>query len=62
MNSFVWYGDLIDLQTEGYVGTATFIITNGTLTEGVIRFSSNKTSYYISKDALTTAYYHINQM
>jgi hypothetical protein len=62
MNSFVWYGDIIDLQTEKYVGTTTFIITNGTLTEGVIRFSSYKTSYYISKDLLTTAYYHINQI
>jgi hypothetical protein len=61
MNSFVWYGDIIDLQSDEYVGTTTFIITNGALTEGVIRFTSNKTSYYISKDPLTTAYYHINQ-
>lgn len=61
-NSFVWYGDLIDLEKEQYVGTITFIMTNGALTEGAIRFSSTKTSYYISKDPITTTYYHLNQL
>ncbi|MDR2189707.1 MAG: S-layer homology domain-containing protein [Candidatus Peribacteria bacterium] len=61
-NSFVWYGDLVDLETDKYIGTTTFIITNANLTEGIIRFSSLKTSYYISKDPLTTAYYHIKQV
>ena len=27
-NSFVWYGDLIDLATDEYVGTVTFVMTN----------------------------------
>jgi hypothetical protein len=60
-NSFVWYGDLIDIQTDEYVGTMTIVITNGALTEGVIRLSSSKVSYYISKNPLTTAYYHVEQ-
>jgi hypothetical protein len=53
---------LIDLEKEDYVGTITFIMTNGALTEGVIRFSSDNTSYYISKDSVTTTYYHLNQL
>lgn len=32
-NSFVRYGDLYDLETDSKVGTVTFILTNGTLTE-----------------------------
>jgi hypothetical protein len=61
-NSFVWYGDLMDLETDQYVGTITFIMTNGALTEGAIRFSSTKASYYISKDSVTTTYYRLHQI
>ena len=60
-NSFVRYGDLIDFVTGEEVGTITFIITNGALTEGAIRFS-DKASYYISKDAVTTTYYWLKEI
>jgi hypothetical protein len=61
-NSFVWYGDLIDLATDKYVGTITFIMTNGALTEGVIRFSTTKQSYYFSKDTITTTWYWLKEV
>ena len=61
-NSFVWYGELLDLATEQEVGTITFIITNGALTEGAIRFATMETSYYISKDAVTTTHYWLREV
>jgi hypothetical protein len=61
-NSFVWYGDLIDFADDTYVGTISFIMTNGVLTEGAVRFSGTKVSYYISKDEVTTTYYWLRQV
>ncbi|MDR2540699.1 MAG: S-layer homology domain-containing protein [Candidatus Peribacteria bacterium] len=61
-NSFVRYGDLIDFSTDKYIGTLTFIMTNGTLTEGAVRFTTTKQSYYISKDEVTTTYYRLKQV
>jgi hypothetical protein len=61
-NSFVWYGELIDFATDQDVGTITFIITNGALTEGAIRFTSTPRSYYLSKDAVTTTYYWLKEV
>jgi hypothetical protein len=58
-NSFVRYGDLIDFVDEQYVGTLTFIMTNGTLTEGTLRFATTKQSYNISQDNFTTTYYRL---
>ena len=58
----MWYGDLIDFATDETVGALTFVMTNGVLTEGAIRFTLTKVSYYITRDTLTTTHYLLREV
>ena len=60
-NSFVWYGDLMSLETDLIQGSLTVIMTNGVLSEGTVRLFNSK-NYYISKDMVTTSYYWLKEV
>jgi len=47
-NNLVRYGDIIDMETDEKIGTVTFIIGNGFLIEGRMRYTAGATDYVLT--------------
>lgn len=60
-NSFVWYWDIFDLESDSKIWTSSFIVGNWYLIEWMIRIN-NTWSYKIQWLSDTSAYYQINQI
>ncbi len=60
-NSFVWYGDLFDLESDAKIWTTNFIIWNWYLIEWMVRIDG-KWNYKIQWLSTTSAYYQLNQI
>lgn len=57
-NNFVWYGTIIDLDTDQPIGTASFVVSNNIVVEGNIRPHGNQATYYMIRRAEgTNAFY-----
>jgi len=57
-NNFVWYGTVIDLDTDQRIGTARFEVSNNIVVEGNIRPHENNETYYMIRRAEgTNAFY-----
>ncbi|NOZ44054.1 MAG: hypothetical protein GXP45_02755 [bacterium] len=61
-DSFVRYGDLYDLVEEEKVGTINFIVSNGLVIEGTMRFTDSDKRFAIQSLADTKAYYQISEL
>lgn len=57
--SFVWYGDIIDIMTENKIGSLNFIVSNGYIVDGTIRLLLENKVYRIQPDGSTTAWYQL---
>lgn len=58
-NNFVRYGDIFSLDTEEKIGTTSFIVSNLSLIEGIIR--RGDATFMVSPISNTNAYYKIRQ-
>ena len=47
-NNLVRYGDIYDMETDAKIGTVTFIIGNGFLIEGRMRYTAGTTDYVLT--------------
>lgn len=47
-NNLVRYGDIYDMETDAKIGTVTFIIGNGFLIEGRMRYTTGTTDYVLT--------------
>lgn len=47
-NNLVRYGDIYDMETDEKIGTVTFIIGNGFLIEGRMRYTTGSTDYVLT--------------
>jgi hypothetical protein len=47
-NNLVRYGDIFDMETDAKIGTVTFIIGNGFLIEGRMRYTAGTTDYVLT--------------
>lgn len=59
-NSFVWYGDVFDLETDNKIWTTSFIVGNWYIIETTVRL--NNINYRIQALSDTNAYYKINEI
>lgn len=57
--SFVWYGDLIDMQKESKAWTVSFVVSNGNLVQGTIRVTATNTTWLIKESKNTTARFNL---
>jgi hypothetical protein len=60
-NSFVWYWDIFDLESDSKIWTASFIVWNWYLIEWMVRIN-DKWNYKIQWLSDTSAYYQLNQI
>lgn len=59
-DNFVRYGDIFDMVTDESLGSINFLVSNGYVIEGVIRFTEGK-NYKVSWIKWTNAYYEIDE-
>ena len=60
-NSFVWYWDIFDLESDAKIWTSSFIVWNWYLIEWMVRIN-DKWNYKIQWLSNTSAYYQLNQI
>lgn len=60
-NSFVWYWDIFDLESDSKIWTTSFIVGNWYLIEWTVRIN-DKWNYKIQWLSNTSAYYQLNQI
>ena len=60
-NNFVRYGDIYSLDTDGKIGTVSFIVSNGYVVEWAIRLPNNE-KYQVLQLSETKAYYQIKEI
>lgn len=59
-NSFVWYGDVFNMQTEAKIWTVSFIVNNGYVIESSVRLTNS--SYSVQPIEWVNTYYKIKQL
>lgn len=56
--SFVWYGDLIDIAKETKVWTINFVLSNGSVIQATMRLSEKNETWLIKESKATTAWFN----
>lgn len=56
--SFVWYGDLIDIEKETKIWTINFIVSNGSVIQATMRLNEKNETWLIKESRNTTAWFN----